>query len=909
MASLSKMVAIPCWVCAKVCYALGFDVLCSFCGLYAHARCAGLDEDVAMITCQFACPDCTDQGKASSCVAAPSNSTVQSWRTASDSLSFATITKREKSSQDFLSFLQSPSWPYSNVAVRHVDPQDLTSAMMQANGFRDPIHVTKTIPGAVMPPGNIFPHDIPSFLGSWTVAKTIEPSTLEFQPCSVIDIETHCRDAAFDAPWNWNVEFPIAATSLENQVQAPPIVQEIDWFHQLNPTCLLNPNTFLSIYGADTFRDARISPCGSSSWLYVASGLPLNVFLIPPSATNMATFARWRLADGSVHQSVFLPDAVDACLRLELLPHQTLFLPPGWIYALYVAPQAGTCVFLSGYFLHGFSLHSQFQAHALENTLASPLDWPFVSAPIEFSTPQRATGTLAQFLKYWIWPAMHMYWRRLKKQRLMSPWENWGLFLALPSLRALASTAEIDPPEEELACGWFAGITSDRIEPMLGALTNLLEITTTKLAKPFDEVQQLDIAQPDEKLALKEETPSQALPSTPTTASSATATAEAPPENFTEITAPEDKSESRLVDKDVANERNEPQATVDDVHLAAEMSFLKPVLKCSCDGDRCLACGNCKAGHCLCPAPPRAPTASSKSSRRKTTPKSCPICWQPVCICSQPKSPTRKPNQAKKAVASGHKSKENKDSMVRKNSRSSPAKSPSKSTDTSDSVDWFQTTPPMKLPTSKPPLNPKPVESSGGPRGPRKQPRHVPPAMAASSPSTSSASSSSSKASPMDCVDLTSDSPPKKAQKKQKSMDDWFTTTPYRCACNDLRRCLECDNCLITHCTCPPSCRCSFQRKCTTCGLCVDRHCHCAISSVALSAEAQEENQERFIRAIWNDQIAINDRLPRAVIADLSQHGFQTHGYDSLLASFHHIDSFSHVEGPLTICYRCQFRG
>ncbi|RHY28455.1 hypothetical protein DYB32_005964 [Aphanomyces invadans] len=333
-------------------------------------------------------------------------------------------------------------------------------------------------------------------------------NTSTLQPCNQDDLELVCRDNRFRRSL---VEFPIADTPLERQFKAPPstdgqvfgsavvyqtwvvVVRDIDWFHQLNPTGLLNPNTFACIQGMASYRDFRMSPWGTSSWISIGRGLSLTVFLIPPSPDNLAHFAGNEKHHASRFTLLFLGNGMHGCHRVEMRPNDTLFIPPGWMWAsnvLYDDSSSATCVIFSGFFLHGFTLPAQLhllQYHQLLAThtgttcstaqprralfcnLEYATDWPLVATVAEFS--DQAIDTLGHVLKFWIWPAMYMYSRRVKKQRSMSPWENCGLFQAIAQLRDMtAASVGTAPPLEGASCGWFTGLTAATVGPILDAL-------------------------------------------------------------------------------------------------------------------------------------------------------------------------------------------------------------------------------------------------------------------------------------------------------------------------------------------------------------------------------------------------------------------------------------------------------
>ena len=59
--------------------------------------------------------------------------------------------------------------------------------------------------------------------------------------------------------------------------------------------------------------------------------------LIRPSPGNLSLYERWMRL--STQSETFLGDMVDRCYKLELKQGQTLFIPTGWIHAVYTPGQ------------------------------------------------------------------------------------------------------------------------------------------------------------------------------------------------------------------------------------------------------------------------------------------------------------------------------------------------------------------------------------------------------------------------------------------------------------------------------------------------------------------------------------------------------------------------------------------
>ncbi|TRY62626.1 hypothetical protein TCAL_16657 [Tigriopus californicus] len=128
---------------------------------------------------------------------------------------------------------------------------------------------------------------------------------------------------------------------------------------------------WMSVSGA--WVDFRLEMGGASSWNYVHSGV-LVIWLIPPTDENLQRFEDW--AAGDTPQDRFLPEMVDACTRFELHRGHTLFIPAGWIHAIFSVHDT---IAFRGKFLHSFGIEKQLQAAYIEEVLKIPQErrYPF----------------------------------------------------------------------------------------------------------------------------------------------------------------------------------------------------------------------------------------------------------------------------------------------------------------------------------------------------------------------------------------------------------------------------------------------------------------------------------------------------------------------------------------------------
>ncbi|KDO35231.1 hypothetical protein SPRG_00076 [Saprolegnia parasitica CBS 223.65] len=432
-----------------------FMIECAHCDRWFHGNCVQMTEEKAFAIAQYACPSCTNQGAKIKFAAAPT-------KTADASLlplprQFASLNMKElstmnvsiavdKTSEKFHHLLHAGMFARSG--IRRMAPSSLVITAIQSHGFQEPILVEDAVgnvPGLVVPSTMLQVDDLPNTIASSSIIKTIDNASQAYRAISYADVATLASSNQSLDEWPHNVEFPIVDTPLEYHVSPPQAVQDMDWFHQLNrSSSTRNPNTYAAVYGAGTYRDFRMNANGSSAWLHHLHGLPLWVYLIPPSAARFDKFMEWQLS--SFSSSLFFADTVDKCIKCEVQPTSTLLIPSGWMYALYVPKPTGqdkpsTAVFLTSYFLHGYHLHAQMQAldfeerlgrkSAMLNTCQLQLGaWPLVTMASQFDAL-----TSPDIVRYWMVPALQLYVQRLTKCEPITVFETLGLGQLVPLLR------------------------------------------------------------------------------------------------------------------------------------------------------------------------------------------------------------------------------------------------------------------------------------------------------------------------------------------------------------------------------------------------------------------------------------------------------------------------------------------
>merc|ERR1719502_2317926 len=93
--------------------------------------------------------------------------------------------------------------------------------------------------------------------------------------------------------------------------------------------------SFWTMSPAGTYLDfARADLLGAGMWTHVIRGAQTFV-VVPPSTHNTALYEHWVTVAHSCPE--LFGDLADSCYRIDVHEGQTLVMPAGWIYAIYVS--------------------------------------------------------------------------------------------------------------------------------------------------------------------------------------------------------------------------------------------------------------------------------------------------------------------------------------------------------------------------------------------------------------------------------------------------------------------------------------------------------------------------------------------------------------------------------------------
>lgn len=178
------------------------------------------------------------------------------------------------------------------------------------------------------------------------------------------------------------ISLEFSHTKLDNYVQSPAVVRQIDWVDvvwpkqlkeaQVEATNSLNHMMYPKVQKyclmsvKNCFTDFHIDFGGTSVWYHILKGSKV-FWLIPPTEKNLQLYEKWVLS--GKQSSVFFGDTVDKCARVYLTAGNTFFIPTGWIHAVYTPTDS---LVFGGNFLHSFGIVKQLKIAQVEEATKVP---------------------------------------------------------------------------------------------------------------------------------------------------------------------------------------------------------------------------------------------------------------------------------------------------------------------------------------------------------------------------------------------------------------------------------------------------------------------------------------------------------------------------------------------------------
>ena len=279
-----------------------------------------------------------------------------------------------------------PCFKTSFVIVVYLKGFDYT--YFQKNGFEKPIVFNdKSGLGLRVPSENFKVSDVKACVGSKRVVDVVDVNTQKGLTMTMKDwCEYYQNSGKRDRLLNV-ISLEFSHTKLENYVEAPNVVRQLDWIDTAWPQHLREQHTestnvldkmkypkvqkYVLMSVAECYTDFHIDMGGTSVWYHILKGEKI-FWLIPPTEKNLKKYEKWILSGDQTR--VFLPDIVDECQRITLKQGSTFMLPSGWIHGVYTTKDS---LVFGGNFLHSFNIPMQLKVYAIENKTKVPSQYRY----------------------------------------------------------------------------------------------------------------------------------------------------------------------------------------------------------------------------------------------------------------------------------------------------------------------------------------------------------------------------------------------------------------------------------------------------------------------------------------------------------------------------------------------------
>ncbi|KAI6646658.1 Lysine-specific demethylase 7B-like [Oopsacas minuta] len=346
-----------------------FMIQCDGCDIWYHGSCVELREEETDIIDKFFCPPCrTDHG---SIILIKNRRTLQrlNYREINEGIS-----NYDSENLEFIHHLKNKKFLNQDDVLLYLTGNELTEDYLSKNGFSHPILV-RSMDGLGMrvPPSDLTIEDIERYVGSLREIEVID--TLKQSDFKLKMGEWTRYFTELDRKHILNViSLEVSNTGLGDIITPPKIVRKFDWVTRYWPEDVPH-NWFLSkpqvqkyclMSVKGSYTDFHIDFGGSSVWYHPIKGKKI-FYIIEPTDTNIKKYERW--SSSHYQSNTFFGDIVDRCYQCEINAGETMFIPTGWIHAVYTPIDS---IVFGGNYLTKFNIPLQLKVYNIERNLNTP---------------------------------------------------------------------------------------------------------------------------------------------------------------------------------------------------------------------------------------------------------------------------------------------------------------------------------------------------------------------------------------------------------------------------------------------------------------------------------------------------------------------------------------------------------
>jgi len=272
--------------------------------------------------------------------------------------------------------------------VKDMKGEDVTLEHFQKQGFSTPLFIPdKAGLHITVPDPSFTVSDVRNMVGGKRILEVMNCATQLNSEMTMKDWEEFFMHPNRDETKLNVISLEFSQTRLENYISAPRVVRQIDWVDNVWPRHLkedqddgtnnmnkmkypkVQKYCLMSVAGC--YTDFHIDFGGTSVWYHILRGQKV-FWLIPPTDANLKLYEEWTLS--GKQGDVFFGDTVEKCGRITVEAGNTLFIPSGWIHAVYTPEDS---LVFGGNFLHSFAIEKQLRIAQIEELTKVPSKYRF----------------------------------------------------------------------------------------------------------------------------------------------------------------------------------------------------------------------------------------------------------------------------------------------------------------------------------------------------------------------------------------------------------------------------------------------------------------------------------------------------------------------------------------------------
>ncbi|CAG4981083.1 unnamed protein product [Colias eurytheme] len=266
----------------------------------------------------------------------------------------------------------------TQAALQRMRADQFTEEFVQDNGFTRPIifHSTDGLDMKIPNSANFNVRSVLRFCGAQLEVEVIDvrkQTTLRMPLGDFVEY--------FETPPEHRDEKVLNVLSLEFSdtpmaalVEPPGLARRLDWAERvwaggssLETRARPAVQRYCLMSAGGSYTDFHVDFGGTTVWYHVLHGRKI-FYLIPPTSTNLALYQQWSAANNQTER--FFGDMVEWYGTAEVCPGESLFIPSGWIHAVYTP--ADSLVF-GGNLLHSYAIEMQLQIYEIESRVETPM--------------------------------------------------------------------------------------------------------------------------------------------------------------------------------------------------------------------------------------------------------------------------------------------------------------------------------------------------------------------------------------------------------------------------------------------------------------------------------------------------------------------------------------------------------